>query len=103
MALLWIISVALAIMKPFHEFKSIPEWAYNSTDMARRVLPRYKDFDTINAELIAEDLLPTDSPDRKVIQSRFDEIHWTESLAVTVGYIALMLGVACWRFSVKDY
>jgi ABC-type transport system involved in multi-copper enzyme maturation permease subunit len=102
-ALLWIISVVLAIMKPLHEFKTIPSWAYNGTDIARRVLPRYKDFDTINAEVIAADLLSKDSMERRAIQKEFDTIHWSESLAVTVGYIALMLGLACWRFSVKDY
>ena len=28
---------------------------------------------------------------------------WGESLAVSFAFIAVMLGLACWRFSVKDY
>jgi ABC-type transport system involved in multi-copper enzyme maturation permease subunit len=102
-ALLWVLSLVLSIMKPFHEFKQIPDWAYNSTDMARRVLPRYKDLDTINAELIADDLLAKGSPDRLQVRKDFDAVHWSESLAVTIGYITVLLGLACWRFSVKDY
>ena len=29
--------------------------------------------------------------------------RWSTSLAVTGAFVALMLGFACWRFSVKDY
>ncbi len=102
-ALLFTISLAVGIMKPLHEMKTIPDWAYNSTDTARRVLPRYKDLDTINAELIANDLLAKNGIDRQEVRKNFDDVHWSESLAVTIGYIVLMVGVACWRFSVKDY
>jgi hypothetical protein len=30
-------------------------------------------------------------------------IHWGESVAFTVTFIAIMLGLSCWRFATKDY
>jgi ABC-type transport system involved in multi-copper enzyme maturation permease subunit len=102
-AVLWGLSLALFFMKPFHDFKVIPAWAYNGVDTARKVLPRYKDFDALNADLIADDLLARDSQQRKEIRKSVQQIRWGESLGVTVGYIAALLGLACWRFTVKDY
>jgi ABC-type transport system involved in multi-copper enzyme maturation permease subunit len=32
-----------------------------------------------------------------------DSISWGESLGVSVGFIAVMLGLSCWRFERKDY
>ncbi len=30
-------------------------------------------------------------------------ITWSESLTISGVFVALLLGLACWRFSVKDY
>ena len=35
--------------------------------------------------------------------SKLLDPNWWVSLSVTLGFIAVMLGLACWRFSAKDY
>ena len=43
------------------------------------------------------------SPERKDIDKAVGTINWTETLIVTCSFIALMLGLSCWRFAIKDY
>ena len=43
---------------------------------SRKVLPRYKDLDALNAQLIAKDLLPKDDVLRKTIDDRVSAIDW---------------------------
>jgi hypothetical protein len=76
---------------------------YTTSSTARKLLPRYKDLDTLASELVARDLLAKDSAGRKLIEKQAEEIRWGESLGITFGYIALMLALSCWYFSVKDY
>jgi hypothetical protein len=39
------------------------------------------------------------SPDHVLTGDR----NWWESFGVSFAFIAVMLGLACWRFAVKDY
>jgi len=80
-----------------------PSWVYSTSDTVHFILPRYKDLDVLTTQLIVKDTLGPDSPKRKETDALVKEIHWGESLGFTVGFIALLLGVAVWRFSVKDY
>ena len=34
---------------------------------------------------------------------KLPDIPWAESLTVSFAFIGVMLGLACWRFAVKDY
>jgi ABC-type transport system involved in multi-copper enzyme maturation permease subunit len=102
-AALWFIPKLEGWVKPFHEMDITPAWVYNSLDTTRKVLPRYKDLDLLNSQLIAADLLPKDEAVRRTIDKSVEEIDWGQSLAVTFGYIGIMIALACWRFSVKDY
>jgi hypothetical protein len=78
-------------------------WVYTSSSTLRKLLPRYKDFDTISGQLVAHDLLGKDSAERQRIDKDAEEVRWGESLGITLAYIAAMLGLSCWFFSMKDY
>ncbi|MCS7046631.1 MAG: ABC transporter permease [Gemmataceae bacterium] len=70
-------------------------------EAVHRVLPRTSDLDQLaqllvfsdfmtGGKLATEDALPADR-------------NWWESFGVSCGFIAVMLGLACWRFSCRDY
>lgn len=65
------------------------------------VLPRTQDLDHLSSHLLIRDLLT----DNQIKAQKIDKgrISWGESLTVSGVFIALMLGLACWRFSTKDY
>jgi ABC-type transport system involved in multi-copper enzyme maturation permease subunit len=100
---LWGIPAIGGLVKPFHEMKVTPAWVYDTLDVTRKSLPRYKDLDALNSMLIAGDLLAKDSELRKVREKQANEINWWASMGITFGYIAACLGLACWLFSMKDY
>lgn len=65
------------------------------------ILPRTSDLGQLTSRYILSDLV-YDNPG---LERRLDPtpISWTETLTVSGIFIAVMLGLACWRFSVKDY
>jgi hypothetical protein len=85
------------------EFELWPSWVYTTADVAHFILPRYKDIDSLNSQVIARDLLSADSAKRKGMDDRFSSIKWGESLGFTTAFIALLLGLSCWRFATRDY
>src|SRR5207248_1799963 len=62
-----------------------------TVDAAHYVLPRYKDLDILNSQLIGKELLGPESPDRKMLDLLASSVHWGESVAFTLGFIVLML------------
>ena len=105
-------------------------WAFIGSDVLYTLTPRYKELDwlgdkELHRELLAlnQDPAPSRDDERAYAaweknQERKKEIYdkqiealdkeyggyrWSSSLPVTGAFIALMLGFACWRFSVKDY
>jgi ABC-type transport system involved in multi-copper enzyme maturation permease subunit len=104
--ILWAVGTGHIFLDATREFKEvsrIPNWVYVTGDAAHFIMPRYKDLDALNTELIGRDLLGPDSLERKAIQRIYGSITWGKSLGFTVGFIALMLGLATWAFSRKDY
>jgi ABC-type transport system involved in multi-copper enzyme maturation permease subunit len=104
--ILWAVGtghIFLDAMRDYKEVSRIPEWVYVVGDGAHFVLPRYKDLDALNSELIGRDLLGPDSLERKAMQRIYGSISWGKSLGFTVGFIALMLALATWAFTRKDY
>jgi ABC-type transport system involved in multi-copper enzyme maturation permease subunit len=105
-------------------------WAFVGYDVLHTVLPRYKDIDWLTSKMIKEELLrpphqePPDPSDHAAVvayerrQKRLDDVYktqqeklqkeygsydWTSSLTVSAAFIAVMLGLACWRFATRDY
>jgi ABC-2 family transporter protein len=66
------------------------------------VLPRFRDLDRLMRRFLSEQLLTSEEL-RQRSQEEKAEISWGESLTVSGVFIALMLGLACWRFAVTDY
>jgi ABC-type transport system involved in multi-copper enzyme maturation permease subunit len=82
--------------------EAIPAWGFSTAKGAHAVLPRTTDLDLLTTRLLADPLL-TRSEARRLKLERQPEVSWAESLGVSVAFIAVMLGLACWRFVRKDY
>ncbi len=87
-------------------------WAYVSFDAVKMVLPRYKDIDWLTTKMIKTDLIDMMHPpgaerDRQlkdqIDKEGYDAYNWPSALTATFAFIAVMLGLACWRFATKDY
>ena len=100
---LWSVGTFYTAVELLRPSKMFPEWVNTSADVLHFITPRYKDLDLLTDNLISRDLLNPDSPERKLTEKSFSQIKWGESLGFTTAFIALMLGLACWRFAVKDY
>lgn len=65
------------------------------------VLPRTADLNHLSSLLILSDFMTGSwSEARKLDPTTID---WSESLLVSSGFIAILLGISCWWFSTKDY
>jgi ABC-type transport system involved in multi-copper enzyme maturation permease subunit len=78
-----------------------PSWAYTTVDTAHTALPHYLDLDWLADRSLLENTLPAAEKPR--IEREYGMFRWGETLAVTSVYILLFLGLAVWRFAVKDY
>jgi ABC-type transport system involved in multi-copper enzyme maturation permease subunit len=80
---------------------NIPNWAFTLVDVVHFVLPRTSDLNNLNVHLVGTVL--TDSERQQHGFAILPDIPWTESIVVSLVFIAVMLGLACWRFNTKDY
>ncbi len=69
--------------------------------VVHRVLPRTADLDQLSELLIFSDFMTGGylASDQVLPAER----NWWESFGVSLAFIVIMLGLACWRFAVKDY
>jgi ABC-type transport system involved in multi-copper enzyme maturation permease subunit len=86
-----------------YEEEMLPRTVYNIADAIHFVLPRMKDLDVIITRGVQLDLLGADNTERKAIEKLYSSFRGWEAFAVSGLWIAAMLGLACWRFSTKDY
>lgn len=108
-AMLWGDGIGYSILTAFRkepEVKAqaddIPPWVYTTADAVHFVLPRTKDLDVLLTKTIGGELL-TEAEYKSNGYDKLPDINWAESLIVSGVFIAVLLGLACWRFSVKDY
>jgi ABC-type transport system involved in multi-copper enzyme maturation permease subunit len=80
----------------------VPRWVDSALGGIEYVLPRFRDLDRLMRKFLAQQLLTKEELRQRDL-NREESISWTESLTVTSIFIALMLGLACWRFAVTDY
>jgi ABC-type transport system involved in multi-copper enzyme maturation permease subunit len=90
-------------------------WAYIGYDALHAVLPQFKDLDWLTTRMIRTDLAKPDDPNNKDQQDAYEKerkqlekedyygYSWTSALTTGTIFIAIMLGISCWRFSAKDY
>jgi ABC-type transport system involved in multi-copper enzyme maturation permease subunit len=68
------------------------------------VLPRTRDLDQLGNQALLRDFTPPTAygqAARTALERR--SFDWTESIVVSLVFIAVMLGLSCWRFAIKDY
>jgi ABC-type transport system involved in multi-copper enzyme maturation permease subunit len=73
-----------------------------AVDVVHAVLPRTGDLGALSTQLISQELL---SPAERSMFG-FEQaarVNWVESVGVSAGFIAVMLGLSCWAFARKDY
>jgi ABC-type transport system involved in multi-copper enzyme maturation permease subunit len=102
----WVIGTVYAVFDQLRNEpmvkNDIPAWVFQAIDTAHFVTPRTKDLDVLTTRLLSHDVLPEDEQ-KQMKLDRPTSINWGESLTVSGVFIALMLGLACLRFSRKDY
>jgi ABC-type transport system involved in multi-copper enzyme maturation permease subunit len=80
----------------------VPRWVDTVLSSVEYVLPRFRDLDRLMRQFLAQQLLTKEELRQRDL-NRTESISWTESLTATGLFIAIVLGLACWRFSVADY
>ena len=65
------------------------------------ILPRYKDVDRLTTKLISDATL-TPLEQYALAKSKVEYPSWGETFGVSFGFIAVMLGLSCWRFQTRD-
>jgi ABC-type transport system involved in multi-copper enzyme maturation permease subunit len=92
-------------MEEDHQVAEQERWSDNAfasfVKGAHLVLPRTSDLSRLMDQIVRSDFLTG----KLTNAARLDRtsITWGESIAVSLLFIAVMLGLSCWRFSSKDY
>jgi ABC-type transport system involved in multi-copper enzyme maturation permease subunit len=92
----------LHLMRQVPSQNQLPDWAYVTTDAVHGTLPRTSDLGNLTSKLVYDQVL-TDAERRRGKVDLLPQTNWAESFGVSSGWIVLLLGLACWRFAVKDY
>jgi ABC-type transport system involved in multi-copper enzyme maturation permease subunit len=79
----------------------LPEWVYTTADVVNGVLPRTRDLDVITTKLIAD--VMSDNDKQKYESNLLTYPNWGETFGVSLIWISLLLGLACWRFGRRDF
>jgi hypothetical protein len=83
-----------------HSPPDIPRWVYSISDTVYKGLPRTAEMNELTAEYVGRGLLS--DADQKRLEKR-DRPPWWETAGVTAAFIAVMLGLSCWKFARTDY
>ncbi len=78
----------------------IPHWVYTVSDCLYKALPRTREMNDLTAEWVGRGLL-SDADQKR--HENADRPPWWETVGVTAAFIAVMLGLACWKFARTDY
>jgi hypothetical protein len=86
-------------MMPF--LKDIPTPIVKVVDAIHFILPKTNDLKVLNEAL----LLQASGSERALRQQEqvLKNFSWTETISTSAVFIALMLGLASWRFARRDY
>jgi ABC-type transport system involved in multi-copper enzyme maturation permease subunit len=75
--------------------------AANAIYFVHRIMPRTKDLDQLNEMIVFTDFMTGQLSDLQKFNT--SQRDWWESMIVSSGWIAIFLGFACVRFTLKDY
>lgn len=109
--LMWFVFSAIGKAHFFMEFakkdpglsKQIPDWVSTSVNAIHAITPRSSDLDYLITRILTTTLLSEAEIRRNPVLDKFPDFSWAESLSVSGMFIAVMLSLACWRFSARDY
>jgi ABC-type transport system involved in multi-copper enzyme maturation permease subunit len=90
-----------ADLQPASQFEA-PAWLTTTVQFVHSVLPRTGDLGRLTTQMLSEELLSASERHKQQLD-REPPFTWVESLTVSGAFIAVMLGLACWRFTTKDY
>jgi ABC-type transport system involved in multi-copper enzyme maturation permease subunit len=94
-------------VKTFFDFnkvtniRELPDWSYTLVDTINNILPRYKDLDKLTSKLVADSTLTVGEARLSGILTEYPS--WGGAIGVSLAFIAVMLGISCWKFSRRDY
>lgn len=89
-----------ALKKEEPKYAAWARWAVH----VNNVLPRWHDIDVLAGNAVAESLMTPSQQEKEGTAANKKHLpSWSGTFAVTGIWIAVLLGLACWRFSVKDY
>jgi ABC-type transport system involved in multi-copper enzyme maturation permease subunit len=89
-------------------------WGITVIEVFHALLPRYKDLDWLTAKAIKLELIKPDDLSRpeladnyrfqqQVIQRQYGTYTWGPALGASTLFICIMVGLAAWRFTARDY
>jgi ABC-type transport system involved in multi-copper enzyme maturation permease subunit len=81
--------------------KEMPGWAFTLVDTLNNILPRYKDLDKLTTKLLAGSLTAAEVRGRGI--DVLDYPSWGSTIGVSLLFIVVMLGLACWRLNKRDH
>jgi ABC-type transport system involved in multi-copper enzyme maturation permease subunit len=87
----------IAITEPVSD-----KWWAKAIDGVHFVLPRTNDLDVLTTQFISRSLLTHAERKARGINDTIT-LSWGESLTVSLIFVGALLGLSCWRFTVKDY
>jgi ABC-type transport system involved in multi-copper enzyme maturation permease subunit len=99
---LWILGLVYAAWDSTRGIPSDNDWAYPIIDTLHAVLPRTTDLDLLMRKVLTRELLD-ETQAQRMQASALPSITWAESISVSLAFIAVLLGLANWRFYRKDY
>jgi ABC-type transport system involved in multi-copper enzyme maturation permease subunit len=99
---LWILGLVYAAWDSTRGIPSDNDWAYPIIDTLHAVLPRTSDLDLLMRKVLTSELLD-ETQAQRMQANALPSITWAESVSVSLAFIAVLLGLASWRFYRKDY
>jgi hypothetical protein len=76
-----------------------PQWAVQGVDALHAALPRMDDLNALRSELIASDTTAPEDPE----PTHSEWSRWAWAVGTSLAFIVVLLGLACWVFSRRDY
>jgi hypothetical protein len=72
------------------------------SDIVHAILPRTSDLDDLCSKLVSDSVLSdVEQKKRGIDQEKYPA--GSATIGASLGFIAIMMGLAMWRFSTRDY
>jgi ABC-type transport system involved in multi-copper enzyme maturation permease subunit len=85
------------------ETMPIPGWLHSTVGYIHMGLPRTQDLNILVSKLLGSETLLTRGEISRMKLDQLPDITWGESLGVSAAFVAVLLGIACWKFARRDY